>query len=88
VSAIKVGDLVMVTHSCCANLGTPFTVGEIDRGDCSWECSLCAKTHPGPVVMKRDAEEGRLCYWPLAWLKKIDPPAQPAQIERDEEVTA
>lgn len=90
-SEIKVGDLVMVVHTCCGlNGGTVFRVGEIENGRC--QCSGCKKLTPFPVATNKDwSRSGQLLRWPLDWLKRIDPPAidtaLPTSTQTTEEMT-
>jgi hypothetical protein len=89
VSAIKAGDLVMVVHSCCGDQGgIVFTVGSLyERA--SWTCDACKHREKAiQAATSATQANGRLCHWPIAWLKRIDPLSDPEEaqtkVEREE----
>lgn len=87
-SEIKVGDLVVqvrATHECLTrHIGIPFIVDTVHpTTGC---CGFC-----GARVMDDDAigaAGGSVPTIPVAWLKKIDPPAQDETTEHREELHA
>jgi hypothetical protein len=84
-SEIKAGDTVMVVHSCCgAQLGVVFTV--VFCGIDNLTCDHCGLRQVGVAHAESDLPEGRLCHWPIAWLKKIPPLSEP--VSTQEEATA
>jgi hypothetical protein len=90
-SAIKAGDLVMVVHVCCTRLGAgaltrpgvpvtvrSFKVRHVQCSSCGWTDKQCRTAN----IVERNS------WAPVAWLKKIDPPAERESIEHREELTA
>jgi len=85
---IRVGDLVIVVHSCCGHaLGTPFRVGAIVNNRFV-RCEGCNVIHYLPFASNEALIDGRLCNWPIAFLKKIDPPALTESTPTSEKVEA
>lgn len=84
---IKAGDLVMVVKptECCKSsnrIGSVFTVRKIHQGE-AW-CGLCGKeweTLTCAIYENGDADI-------VSRLIRIDPPAQPEDVETPEELTA
>ncbi len=84
---IQAGDLVMVVrwpHEHGGVLGFTFTVAAIVPC-CS--CRACGEEF-SPAAKRDDHSDGRGACLPVAWLKKIDPPAQPEAVEHEEAVPA
>lgn len=89
-STTKVGDLVMVVRTCCAktaqrSIGKAGVVTEILPSLIGWLCEECGAR--GSDARPVFANEPYSCA-PISWLIKIDPPALPESIERDEQVPA
>jgi hypothetical protein len=91
---IKVGDLVMVVrgHECtiAVFVGIPYTVQALHaQRNGGWRCPHCKETDIAPNEFTgAQLLPDRLHAIPLSWLKKIDPPALPEDVTRDEEITA
>ena len=87
---ISVGDLVVIVKSCCDHkLGLvgrveSFYRGNPYKGDVL-RCDVCAKNVTPSDMLTALFGGGA---WPLKWLKKIDPPALPQDVEHDEEIPA
>ena len=86
-NAIKAGDLVMVVstpHPCAVEyLHTVHTV--LSVGAVLWYCEDChvEMVDEFAVTDSKDASG-----FPVAWLRRIPPPALPESIEHHEEITA
>jgi hypothetical protein len=88
-SDIKVGDLVMMVrgHECHLRhlAGIPMVVEgfAFPRGG-GWRCSVCWQESAGPnemgAVLSATCGHGPL---PLSWLRKIDPPAETTEREKE-----
>ena len=87
--SIKVGDLVVVTRTCCEEFTMGhyiFTVGKFtDMALAGAECMFCHSHLPSEIEAIPDGDD---CAFPLSWLKKIDPLSEPESEKRDEEITA
>ena len=87
---IQVGDLAVLIYSCCNDrLGLVGSVngfyrGRIWAGDVL-RCNLC-RADITPPDRNSVRLSGAPDYWPLAWVKKLDPPAELEGEKRDEEV--
>lgn len=75
-SAIGVGDLVMVTKACCdAFVRSPvFVVAEIADDPETFKCRHCGQILSFPTWVTEGPNERDYRY-PLPWVKKLDPPA-------------
>ena len=93
-SAIKVGDLVMVVRTCCdfpikegVRMGLPWRVGLVASLQPSG-CPLCGFTESGRYAASNEIKRRGWNCAPLEWLKKIDPPALDETTGAREELTA
>ena len=89
---IKVGDLVVVVHSCCSDtregLGQVFRVSNVRM--CKPHGILCRKCgYTGHEMMAEPEEETKvLSHAPFSWLKRIPPLGELDDVRQDEEITA
>lgn len=85
-SSIKVNDLVVVVRFPCCHrfVGVVMRVEEIKGAGDSYSCSHCnvryfeGQNVQGAFSPSRARGTGR--FFPLPWLKKIDPPALPESV--------
>lgn len=86
---IKPGDMVMLVWACCAkgrrHLGWTGIVE--DMYHIAQGVSRCYCGH-GTSGLHAWVDIGGRGIVPVSWLKKIEPPEQPADVKRDEEITA
>ena len=86
-SAIKVGDLVMVVRTTCCgfNLGIVFAVKEIISG-ATWRCAKCHAQSTEKLALDGWGERASSGY--LSTLKRLDPDALKDDVPTGEELTA
>ena len=91
---IKVGDLVMVIRTCCAEInnrthpiGIPVSVKELYTAKV--RCPYCGFYDETCAMARFNEKLSSGCVKsPVAWLKKINPPALDESVETKREVTA
>lgn len=90
-SEIKVGDLVMVVRAhCTEQIGKIATVTEISGG--KWTC-LCGEVKSEELTARLPnialRQNFHMSGWyPLSWLRKIEPLSEPETTETREEIEA
>lgn len=88
--AIKAGDLVVVTRSCCqenAVIGYVRAVLAVSIKNEAY-CSRCGLRASGVMVYLGKLDHGRNWWVPPSWLKRIDPPKQHVDNPTREELPA
>lgn len=80
---IRVGELVMVVHTCCGQVPMGRVRVVSAMRETAAICDRCMHVSQGTHATA--SGDG---WWPIAWLKRIDPPAIPESVTTDSEITA
>lgn len=89
--AIEVGDVVQIVWGCCEaarreQIGKTFTVGAIVPNDEDFGCNVCGYETPANWAFWKRGKNIRELWFPIPWLIKVDPPAEPVSTKvADEE---
>jgi hypothetical protein len=78
---IRAGDLVMLVWACCPKgrsyLGWTGTVAKLCESELRCRCGFVMRGTQAIITINRTG------YVPLAWLRKINPPAETTEREKE-----